>query len=61
MNPGWTGGKRMLQTAFQHLASDNSHLTSATRLSETVLSLPMHPYMTDEDIQSVVDAIKVSI
>ena len=50
-----------LQTAFQHLASDNSHLTSATRLSETVLSLPMHPYMTDEDIQSVVDAIKVSI
>ena len=50
-----------LKTAFQHLASDNSHLTSATRLSETVLSLPMHPYMTDEDIQSVVDAIKVSI
>ena len=50
-----------LQTAFQHLASDNSHLTSATRLSETVLSLPMHPYMTDEDIQSVVDSIKVSI
>ena len=50
-----------LQTAFQHLASDTSHLTSATRLSETVLSLPMHPYMTDEDIQSVVDAIKVSI
>jgi dTDP-4-amino-4,6-dideoxygalactose transaminase len=49
-----------LQTAFQHLASDNSHLTSATRLSETVLSLPMHPYMTDEDIQSVVHAIKVS-
>lgn len=50
-----------LQTAFQHLASDNSHLTSATRLSKTVLSLPMHPYMTDEDIQSVVDAIKASI
>ena len=50
-----------LQTAFQHLTQDNSHLTSATRLSETVLSLPMHPYMTDEDIQSVVDAIKVSI
>ena len=50
-----------LQTAFQHLASDNSHLTSATRLSEIVLSLPMHPYMTDEDIQSVVNSIKVSI
>ena len=49
-----------LQTAFQHLASDNSHLTSATRLSETVLSLPMHPYMKDEDIQSVVHAIKAS-
>lgn len=50
-----------LQTAFQHLASDNSHLTSATRLSETVLSLPMHPYMIGEDIQSVVDAIRASI
>ena len=49
------------QTAFQYLASDNSHLRSATRLSETVLSLPMHPYMTDEDIQSVVDAIKASL
>jgi len=49
-----------LQTAFRHLSSDNSHLTSATRLSETVLSLPMHPYMTDEDIQSVVHAIKAS-
>lgn len=49
-----------LQTAFQHLASDNSHLTSATRLSETVLSLPMHPYLTDEDIQSVVEAVKSS-
>ena len=50
-----------LQTAFQHLASDNSHLTSATRLSETVLSLPMHPYLTDEDIQSVVEAVKSSL
>ena len=50
-----------LQTAFQHLASDNSHLTSATRLSETVLSLPMHPYMTEEEIQSVVDVIRTSI
>ena len=48
-----------LQTAFKNLPSSIFHLPSATKLSETVLSLPMHPYMTDEDIHTVVDAIKV--
>ena len=50
-----------LQTAFQHLASDTNHLTSATRLSETVLSLSMHPYLTEDDIRTVVDVLKASI
>lgn len=50
-----------LQTAFQLLTSDTGNLTTATRLSETVLSLPMHPYLTDEDIQSVVEAVKSSL
>ena len=48
------------QTAFLHLSPNIRHLTSSTRLSETVLSLPMHPYMTDEDILSVVDVIRAS-
>ena len=53
------------QTAFANIESvwnDSSLFTlHSSLLSKTVLSLPMHPYMTDEDIQSVVDAIKASI
>ena len=48
------------QTAFQHLTSDVT-LQTSTKLSQTVLSLPMHPYLSDTDIQTVVDAIKASI
>ena len=48
------------QTAFKHLTSDII-LQTSTKLSQTVLSLPMHPYLTDADIQTVVDAVKVSI
>lgn len=48
------------QTAFQNLTSDITLLTS-TKLSQTVLSLPMHPYLSEVDIQTVVDAVKVSI
>ena len=47
------------QTAFQHLPSSIMHHTS-TKLSQTVLSLPMHPYLSDADIQTIVDAIKTS-
>ena len=46
-----------LQTAFKDLPSFIRHLPSATKLSETVLSLPMHPYLTEEDITNVKDAI----
>lgn len=49
-----------LQTAFQHLTSSINLLTSTT-LSQTVLSLPMHPYLTEADIQSVVSYIKTII
>jgi len=53
------------QTAFANIGSgvnDSSLFTlHSSLLSKTVLSLPMHPYMTDKDIQSVVDAIKASL
>ena len=49
-----------LQTAFKHLTSDISLQTSA-KLSQTVLSLPMHPYLSEADIQTVVDAVKASL
>ena len=47
-----------LQTAFKNLPSSIFHLPSATKLSETVLSLPMHPYMNDEDIHTIDNIIK---
>lgn len=42
-------------------ANIGSVANDSSLLSKTVLSLPMHPYMTDEDILPVVDAIKVSL
>ena len=48
------------QTAFQHLPSSIFHHTS-TKLSQTVLSLPMHPYLRDEEVQRVVESIKNSV
>ena len=43
------------QTAFAHLGQQICPV--AERLTKTVLSLPMHPYMTDEEIKTVVSLI----
>lgn len=43
------------QTAFAHLNQEPCPM--AKRLTETVLSLPMHPYMTDEEIEKVASLI----
>jgi len=43
------------QTAFAHL--NQAPCPVADKLSRTVLSLPMHPYMTDEDIETVASLI----
>lgn len=50
-----------LQTAFKDIPSSIRHLPSATKLSEIVLSLPMHPYLSNDDTQTVISAIKESI
>ncbi len=47
-----------LQTAFKDNPSSISHLTSSTKLSETVLSLPMHPYLSEEEIQTISEVVK---
>lgn len=44
-----------LQTAFAQYAETSC--PNASELSSTVLSLPMHPYLTDEDIHFVSDSI----
>lgn len=43
------------QTAFAHLAQ--APCPMADRLSRSVLSLPMHPYMTDEETETVASLI----
>lgn len=52
-----------LQTAFSKaMTSEAKDLCPvATSLCSRVLSLPMHPYITKEDITRVCDAIKVSL
>ena len=49
-----------MQTAFKglHLYVD-THI--ARLLSQSVLSLPMHPYLADEDIHVIVDALVANI
>lgn len=43
------------QTAFAHLGQ--APCPMADKLSRSVLSLPMHPYMTDEEIETVASLI----
>lgn len=49
-----------MQTAFkgQHTYIDTPN---ARRLSQYVLSLPMHPYLTDEDINKVVETLLTNL
>lgn len=46
-----------LQTAFSYLQLPGSICPTASQLCETVLSLPMHPYMTREEIELVAGEI----
>lgn len=43
------------QTAFAHLGQQPCPI--AEQLTKTVLSLPMHPYMTDEEIEQIASLI----
>jgi dTDP-4-amino-4,6-dideoxygalactose transaminase len=47
-----------LQPAFQHLGFGAGCFPHAEALSQEILSLPMYPGLSDEDIQRVVDGIK---
>ncbi len=48
-----------LQTAFR--AKPRNLCPVATSLCGRVLSLPMHPYITDEEIQTVCNAVKAAL
>jgi dTDP-4-amino-4,6-dideoxygalactose transaminase len=43
------------QTAFSHLCQEPC--PNAVQLTKTVLSLPMHPYLTDEEIENIANQI----
>lgn len=46
------------QGAFSHIDYSAYEYGVTNRLCDTVLSLPMHPYMTTEDVDSVVQAVQ---
>ncbi len=46
------------QEAFAGQSFDEAVFTNTNELVNTVLALPMHPYLTDEDIDTVVKAIE---
>lgn len=46
-----------MQGAFEGTDSALANCPVAERLCKTVLSLPMHPYMTKEDVSNVVEAV----
>ena len=49
------------QGAFSSYEYDDAKFPNTMKLCDTVLSLPMHPYLKDEDIEAVVDIIKTVI
>lgn len=49
------------QTAYAHLELSDEWYPNTIKATKTVLSLPMHPYLTSEQIDMVCDVIKENI
>ena len=49
---------RNKQKAFADLMFDENDFTVTNELCDIVLSLPMHPYLTEADIDAVCDVIR---
>lgn len=47
-----------MQGAFKGTDSENADCENTVELCKTVLSLPMHPYMTEEQVTEVCNALK---
>ena len=45
------------QTAFNDLKNADEDYPISTQLCKTVLSLPMHPYLTDSEIKHIANSI----
>jgi dTDP-4-amino-4,6-dideoxygalactose transaminase len=46
-----------VQNAYAHFPADPAGLSASEDLPKRVLSLPMHPYLTDEDQRAIIAAI----
>ncbi len=49
------------QGAFEKTDSSNADCPVTEKLCKTVLSLPIHPYLTDEDIEKVCGCLKTAL
>ncbi len=49
------------QTAYRNFPVPATGLSVSEALSETVLSLPMHPYLTTDDQERVINAVKTAM
>ena len=47
-----------LQGAFEGTDSEEADCSVTETLCRSVMSLPMHPYLTEENVKEVTDAIK---
>ena len=46
------------QTAFSYIDPDDNHCPVADQLADTVVALPIHPYLTSEDQDMICNAIR---
>lgn len=46
------------QTAFNYLSLDDNHCPVSDQLADTVISLPIHPYLTEADQDMICDAVR---
>ena len=46
-----------LQTAFKYLNPDDNRCPVSERIAKTVLSLPIHPYLSEKDQDTICDAV----
>ena len=47
-----------LQTGYKYLNYKNGDFPVSEQLSKTILSLPMHPYLEEDDIDRIVNVLK---
>ena len=46
------------QTAFNYLNPDDNHCPVSDQLADTVISLPIHPYLSETDQDRICDAVR---